>query len=127
FTRRAPNRATTARFRPFSPNRLSLASRLRTQRPTAATASSAPPHHPPSPFSIPISNGAPEIKPQRLDFGFLALGPLSGLAFANAMPHHHHNLISTTAPPPFTALHPHFQRRARTQAPVAQFRVLTLN
>ncbi|KIM78335.1 hypothetical protein PILCRDRAFT_11312 [Piloderma croceum F 1598] len=86
----------------------SLASRLRTQCPIATTASSTPLHHLLSPLSIPISNGPPKIEPQWLDFGFLALRPLSRLAFANAMPRHYHHLISTTTPPPSATLHPHF-------------------
>jgi hypothetical protein len=40
---------------------------------TTTTTSSAPPHYLPLPLSTPISDGAPEIEPQWLGFGFLAL------------------------------------------------------
>ncbi|KIM75322.1 hypothetical protein PILCRDRAFT_13732 [Piloderma croceum F 1598] len=48
-------------------------SHLPTQRPTTTITSSAPPHHLPLLLSILIFDCVPEIKPQWLGFGFLAL------------------------------------------------------
>src|ERR1700676_4127596 len=57
----------------FWPSAPSPASHLQTQRPTTTTTSLAPLHHLPLPLSTPISDGTPEIEPQWLGFGFLAL------------------------------------------------------
>src|ERR1700683_311951 len=47
-------------------------SRLRTPRPPPTPTPPTPLHYLPPPTSMPISDGAPEIEPERLDFGFLA-------------------------------------------------------
>ena len=101
---------------PFCPSAPSPTSRLRTQRPTATAALSAPPHWLTPLISTSISDSAPEIEPQRLDFFILAISPSPTLRLRTQHPppppppHPHHR---TTAPPPPTRIHPHFRWRAR--------------
>src|ERR1700729_1930113 len=69
-------------------------------RPPTPPTSSAPSHPLPPLLPTPPSDGAPEMEPKRLNFGFLAPQPLLPLAFANATSHHHHPIHTTALPHP---------------------------
>ncbi|KIM72536.1 hypothetical protein PILCRDRAFT_16049 [Piloderma croceum F 1598] len=78
FSHRSPSQFPTAHPKSspsgstlnFWPSGPSPASRLQTQCPAITTTSLALLHHLPPPLSTPISDGAREIKPQWLGFGF---------------------------------------------------------
>jgi hypothetical protein len=122
FTRRARNRATTARFRFLAQPPPCLAFRERTAPPPLPHRThhpTTPMHHPPSPFHTarpkPSHNGSVS--------SFFSPDPLPASRFASARPHHHYHIVPTTPPPLCTIPRRHFTRRARNRATTARFRV----
>src|ERR1700683_4485151 len=116
FLTARPKSSPSGSISDFWPSARSPASRLRTQRPTATAALSVPPHWLTPLISTSISDSAPEIEPQQLDFFILAISPSPTFRLRTQHPppppppHPHRR---TTAPPPPTRIHHHFRWRAR--------------